>query len=233
MARKKLLYLLLLALFIAGAVMAGYLIRQRTIATYPLPTGYGDLSAESGQADIPPGQLPPGPEERSLRLLFFGDLMIDRHVGEKITKYGFDYPFADIKRTTPDFWSGYDLISANLEGAATDRGAHYKPDQAYDFAFAPELIKKLHNYNFSFFNLANNHLADQGERGIIETENNLQKSGFLIPAAPTARRKNAVRPRPLSIIIRSDWLDSAWFIMSRPEAKWRKSFPCWHQPPIW
>lgn len=120
----------------------------------------------------------PAVSSDEIRLLFFGDMMLDRHVGEKIDKYGLGYIFEKIEKSEPEFFNDYDIVGANLEGAVTDKGAHYKPDNAYDFAFDPELIKALKKYNFTYFNIANNHLADQGENGIIETRNNLSDLGF-------------------------------------------------------
>ncbi|MCX6796545.1 MAG: CapA family protein, partial [Candidatus Falkowbacteria bacterium] len=121
----------------------------------------------------------PKNNERGLRFLFFGDIMLDRNVKIKIDKYGFDYLFSGTT-TTSEMWNfnNYDLVSANLEGAVTDNGAHYSPSMSYDFAFAPTDIEQLKKYGFNFFNLANNHLADQGERGIIETRKNLDNLGF-------------------------------------------------------
>lgn len=113
---------------------------------------------------------------RPLRALFFGDLMLDRHVGEKIKKDGLDHLFS---RLTKDFFAGFDLVGANLEGAVTDSGGHYPPVMSYDFAFHPDLIAELKEYNFNFFNIANNHLSDQGERGIVETGENLEKSDYV------------------------------------------------------
>lgn len=118
------------------------------------------------------------PEEavEPIRLLFFGDLMLDRHVGEKIDKYGLDYLLE--KLNEDNFSSGYDLVGANLEGAVTNSGEHYRPDNLYDFAFSPDIIRELKKYNFSFFGLANNHLSDQGALGITETYQNLSELGF-------------------------------------------------------
>lgn len=120
-----------------------------------------------------------------IKFLFVGDIMLDRHVGEKIASKGFDYLFAGLAKDK--FFDGYDVIGANLEGAVTDEGRHYKPDNAYDFAFAPGLIDGLKAYNFNFFSVANNHLADQGERGIIETRANLDKSGFVFSGCQDAQ----------------------------------------------
>jgi poly-gamma-glutamate synthesis protein (capsule biosynthesis protein) len=104
--------------------------------------------------------------------------MLDRHVGEKISKKGLDSLFVKLSTSTQNLLLNKDLIGANLEGAVTDNGSHYPPNNAYDFAFAPNLINGLKKYNFNFFNLANNHLADQGEHGIIETRENLDKLEF-------------------------------------------------------
>lgn len=115
-------------------------------------------------------------KDEPIKLLFFGDMMLDRHVGEKIGRYGLDYLLSKINED--GFSSGYDIVSANLEGAVTNNGDHYRPDNAYDFAFKPELIQELKNYNFNFFNLSNNHLSDQGRIGVGETYKNLSNLGF-------------------------------------------------------
>lgn len=112
-------------------------------------------------------------QKQNLNLFFVGDIMIDRHVGEKIDKNGsLDFIFSGLEN---DFFENHDLVSANLEGAVTNGGSHYDPEQAYDFAFAPARVKELKKFKFNYFNIANNHLTDQGERGIIETKENLEK----------------------------------------------------------
>lgn len=115
-------------------------------------------------------------ESSNINLLFFGDLMLDRHVGEKIDIHGFDYLFEKLE--TEKFTENYDFVMANLEGDVTSNGTHYKPDNLYDFAFKPETIARLKKYNFNIFTLSNNHLSDQGEKGIAETYQNLSELGF-------------------------------------------------------
>lgn len=141
---------------------------------------------DAGKRIFSPESLPPSPppflpdRQPRLNFLFFGDLMLDRHVRESINGNNgqINFLFSEIFASDPDFFSGYDIIGANLEGAVTDGGLHYPPQNLYDFAFKPEWISQLKEYNFNFFTLANNHLSDQGERGIIETRKNLDNLGF-------------------------------------------------------
>jgi poly-gamma-glutamate synthesis protein (capsule biosynthesis protein) len=112
-----------------------------------------------------------------LNLLFFGDIMLDRYISTKIKNAGnLDFIFS--KLFAAGIFSGNDIVSANLEGAVTDNGAHLPPVLSNDFAFAPSIVGELKKYNFNYFNIANNHLADQGKNGIIQTENNLSALGF-------------------------------------------------------
>ena len=114
-----------------------------------------------------------------LKMLFFGDMMLDRHVKEKIKIKGLDYLFEKLASSTnKNFFSNYDIVSVNLEGTVTNNGNHYNPIMSYDFAFHPDIVNQLKKYNFNFFNLSNNHFADQGERGITETRKNLELLNF-------------------------------------------------------
>jgi len=125
-----------------------------------------------------PAPIPP------LNFLFLGDIMLDRHVGEKIKAKGVDYLFTNL--ATSSFWNGYDLVGANLEGAVTNGGQHYAPAYSNDFAFAPKIVEQLKKYNFNFFTIANNHLTDQSAKGVLETEKNLTSLGFNFVGAPDA-----------------------------------------------
>lgn len=113
-----------------------------------------------------------------LEFLFFGDMMLDRNVGARIKEKGLDHIFGGIATSGNELFRDKDIIGANLEGAVTEAGRHYPPHNSYDFAFAPELIKEVGAYGFNFFNIANNHLADQGEKGIRETRDKLSELGF-------------------------------------------------------
>lgn len=119
---------------------------------------------------------------RKMRMLFFGDLMLDRNVGAQIKKNSLDFLFEKLAES--NLFDDFDLIAANLEGAVTDNGAHYAPVNAYDFAFHPDLIAGLKKYNFTFFTLANNHFTDQGQKGVEETRKNLENLGLDFTGCP-------------------------------------------------
>jgi poly-gamma-glutamate synthesis protein (capsule biosynthesis protein) len=115
-------------------------------------------------------------KDYEIKFLFFGDLMLDRNVGTKIERYGLDSLLH--KLNDDNFTDDYDFVMANLEGAVTNGANHYLPHNLYDFAFSPEIISELKNYNFNTFTLANNHLSDQGQKGIKETYDNLSSLGY-------------------------------------------------------
>ncbi|PWB38258.1 MAG: hypothetical protein C3F02_04605 [Parcubacteria group bacterium] len=118
-------------------------------------------------------------EMRRVSFLFFGDLMLDRNVKTKIGESNnIDFLFKGLAREENRFFMSPDIISANLEGAVTSSGVHYPPISENDFAFNTSTVNGLKKYNFNFFNIANNHITDQGPRGLTETTTNLTTLGF-------------------------------------------------------
>jgi len=160
-----------------SAILAG---KEEVESTTSYVTGYFSFKNEDEEKFI--NFLPKIDSE--INMLFFGDLMLDRYIFELIQKKsgtsseekGLDFIFEKINKEIN--FADYDLVGANLEGAVTDNGLHLAPELVNDFAFNPEIVDGLKKYNFTFFNLANNHLADQGKIGIEQTENNLAKSSF-------------------------------------------------------
>jgi len=159
--------------------VAGFLVwQQRHSVNYK-----ADIALIGNQPQSIFQKLPQAQEATEpIKMLFFGDMMLDRNVGLVIKQKGLDYLFE--KLAAGDFFQDKDIIVCNLEGAVVNEGAHYLPNNAYDFAFSPEFVGRLKSYGFNFFNLANNHLIDQGERGISETRQNLDKLGFNYSGCP-------------------------------------------------
>jgi|GEM_PF-124874 AmmeMemoRadiSam system protein B len=157
-----------------SAILSG---NKNASSTTSYITGYFEIPEMVGVARGNSSGFLPTASSSRLNLLFFGDIMLDRHVGEKIKASGtLDWIFSRLNDA--GIFQGNDLVSANLEGAVTDNGAHYPPFMGIDFAFAPAVVGELKKFGFNFFNIANNHLSDQGKNGIIETEKNLAALGF-------------------------------------------------------
>ena len=122
--------------------------------------------------------------KQPIKFLFFGDIMLDRHVKDKINQNGFNYLLEKLAGGEKRFFQGADVIGANLEGAVTAGGKHYPPEISIDFAFNPDDVAQLKNYGFNFFNIANNHILDQGQTGLLETQKNLEGLGFQYVGCP-------------------------------------------------
>ncbi|KKQ53988.1 MAG: poly-gamma-glutamate biosynthesis protein [Candidatus Falkowbacteria bacterium GW2011_GWC2_38_22] len=136
--------------------------------------------------DIKQNPFPENVDNQPARFLFFGDVMLDRHIKER---YGKDFAVLlnKLKETDADFFKGYDLVAANLEGAVMEGGAHYPPVNAYDFSFSPESVRDFSGDIFNFFNIANNHILDQGQAGFLETGKNLDKLGIGYSGCPDGK----------------------------------------------
>lgn len=127
------------------------------------------------------------PIVEDMRFLFFGDIMLDRNVGKILEKTTVTDLLSGLKASERDYFSDKHIVSANLEGAVTNEGAHYAPVNLYDFAFTIENVEELKNYNFNYLALANNHFLDQGTRGVTETRENLEAANFYFSGAPDAQ----------------------------------------------
>ncbi len=126
-------------------------------------------------------------KKSSSNFLFFGDLMIDRSVGDRLAGKKIGYLLDGLAGEEKRFFSGIDIIGANLEGAVTNNGEHYAPTYSYDFAFSPGRIAELKDYGFNYFTSANNHFSDQGQKGVSETRKNLDDLKIYHSGAPDAQ----------------------------------------------
>lgn len=108
-----------------------------------------------------------GEAEKSERIsvLNFGDMMLSRNV-EKAMQRGLD-PFEKIRGVEGNFLRGVDFISANFEGAITDKESC--PIKYHSFVLKPEIVNLISKNNINLLNLANNHISDCGKDGLSET----------------------------------------------------------------
>ena len=110
-------------------------------------------------------------EHESIKILFAGDLMLDRYNRVLAKNEGVDFFTHDIQGVL----ERSDLNVLNLEGPVTENSsisldtevenpAHFK------FTFNKEITKNFLSYNkISLVNLGNNHILNFGEEGVLET----------------------------------------------------------------
>ena len=121
---------------------------------------------------------PPG--EETVRLVFVGDIMLDRVPGQTMAK-GLD-PFA----ACADLLEDADLTVGNLECVVATTGARVvKP---YNFRCNPRALPYLSRY-FNAVSLANNHTGDFGPDGLTEMFDRLDKAEIHYYGAGRNRRE--------------------------------------------
>lgn len=128
---------------------------------------------------IPP-QLEPATTSPAITMLMFGgDVMLSRTVNQKSSKYGnWAWPFEKIASTTAEA----DFFVINLESPFTIGGNHLVKTGSFSFNADPLSLAGLRLAGVDAVSLANNHITNQGRRGIADTqklltENNISFAG--------------------------------------------------------
>lgn len=120
----------------------------------------------------------------NINLLFVGDIMLSRAVGDIMEKTGnWKFPFLE----TADFLSGADLTFGNLEGPISSRGTNV--GSVYSFRADPKVVEGLAYAGFDVLSLANNHIWDYGSDALIDTIQLLKSVGI----SPVGGRLNYER----------------------------------------
>lgn len=108
-------------------------------------------------------------DNKDIRILFAGDLMLDRGVRESIKKNSLDYIFEDI--TT--LLRSSDITIANFECVACDTSIK-QIDKKFTFRANPEWLSSIYNNGITHVTLTNNHSLDFGDKGLKQTVANLE-----------------------------------------------------------
>lgn len=143
------------------------------------------LSSMEGTVDLKEedSQLPENNkvEKQPVKILFVGDMMFDRHIREAVEKYGkgnYSYILESIKEKL----SEYDLVVGNLEGPITENksvsvSTKLGESKNFVFTFDPVVAETLAENNIKLVNLGNNHILNQGEKGLGQTKKYLDEVG--------------------------------------------------------
>ena len=134
------------------------------------------------------------------RLVFTGDILLDRGVRTEIARHGADHLFTE---AVDSVFRSADVVVGNLECPATEIKApvHKK----FIFRAEPQWLHTLKQHGFTHLNLANNHSIDQGRRGLMDTRRNIIKAG-MVPVGADSTMVAASQPVLLTQTPRKVWL---------------------------
>lgn len=119
-------------------------------------------------------ELPVEKEPEVFKLLFVGDVMLDRSVGQQILQG--QNPFEQVLT----LFSEHDVVIANLETVAADPALAVKaPGKLYTFNSPVESLKTLKESGVDIVSMANNHTMDYGGEALLNTMKNLDEQGIL------------------------------------------------------
>lgn len=182
----KTLKIILIALAIGGLglLLASRLLPQKTAGAVDVPAVSGqpaDLaspSSGSGAAISPLSATNTLPLNTSL--IFGGDAMLSRVVGQKMVKYkDFAWPFQKLR----GLFSQADLAVINLESPFTlDSKSYLVPTGSFSFNADPRAMAGLTAAGIDLVALANNHFVNQDQKGMRDTfklleQNNIAYAG--------------------------------------------------------
>ncbi|KKR61713.1 hypothetical protein A2643_03565 [Candidatus Nomurabacteria bacterium RIFCSPHIGHO2_01_FULL_39_220] len=114
-------------------------------------------------------------EPNFVTLVFGGDIMLDRGVRSSVVKnFNNDYSALFAKKDLSDILKKSDIVFANLEGTASDKGADLK--NLYSFRMDPAVVPALKGAGISILSVANNHIGDWGRNAYIDTLSRLREN---------------------------------------------------------
>lgn len=106
----------------------------------------------------------------TVRILFAGDLLLDRGVRQEIQRKGLDHLFSGVDSII----DSHDFFVVNMETPLTKIESPL--NKKYIFRSEPELLPKLKAHKITHAILSNNHSMDQGKEGLLDTYKNFIKN---------------------------------------------------------
>lgn len=127
-----------------------------------------------------------------LTLTFGGDIMLDRGVKNSVRKnFNNDYSKLFEKPDLTNLFKKSDIVFANLEGTASDRGTDL--GNLYSFRMDPSVIPTMRGAGISVLSVANNHVGDWGRAAYTDTLARLKENEILYTGGGNDRAE-AVAP---------------------------------------
>ena len=126
--------------------------------------------------------------KKEAKILFFGDLMLDRYNRNLADKNEIGWL---LEKIPEDFFLESDMNIANLEGPVTDNqtvsiGTKENEKNHFVFTFDPKKTRDfLNSKKIGVVNIGNNHILNFGKNGLDQTKNNLDNFGVEYFGDPT------------------------------------------------
>ncbi len=130
---------------------------------------------------------------KQVKILFVGDIMLDRYIRHISEKKGVDFVFAG----TQKILSENDLVVGNLEGPITNNpsvsvGSEIGAHDNYIFTFDQNVAADLWKNNIKLVNIGNNHILNFGADGLAQTKENLSSSKIDYFGDPADEKRIAI-----------------------------------------
>lgn len=149
----------------------------------------------------------------TVELCAIGDVMLDRGVKEMIQEFGPQYLFS----STRHILSVADIVFCNLEGPITSEGRRLNM-----FRANPEAVDVLRDGSIDIVSLANNHILDFDNLGLMRTLENLSRAGIKYVGAGAnigeARRDVVLEVKGARIAFLA--YTETWFMWTNIGRKW-------------
>ncbi len=118
---------------------------------------------------------------RDTRLLFVGDIMLDRSLRNRAERESEGY--ATFFACASSTFSMYDIVVANLEGPVTtfpsvSRHSLINTPESFQFTMSPDILPVLREAGIDAVGVANNHIYDFGRKGLEMTRELVPASGL-------------------------------------------------------
>ncbi|WP_454190425.1 CapA family protein [Paenibacillus sp. Marseille-Q7038] len=151
--------------------------------------------------------------KETITMHFAGDVQFSGKVEDLLLKKGFDYPYQHLGSLFTDD----DLTFINLETPVTTGGVAAQ-NKSFVYKSSPKALKSLAVAGVDVVNLANNHILDQGVKGLTDTLTHLNNNKLSYVGAGLDR-KEAYSP----VYYEKNGIKIALLGFTRvmPEASWR------------
>lgn len=143
----------------------------QVIMTPPPPTRPNKVQAALETVPVVKHETVLNPDDPTVTLMFGGDVNLANSFADKVGD-NYNWAFAELQE-----YRDADLAMVNLENPLT-RSTLARPNKQFNFKADPEAVKVLTEGGIDLVNLANNHIMDYEEPGLVETLKTLDEAGI-------------------------------------------------------